>query len=52
MWFPALKKGEAPMTQFVHAPQGSRLNHIVVTVFATAVVLLAGFLSLAQFATV
>ena len=40
------------MTQFSHQTQTSRLNHIVVTLFSTAVVVLVGALSLAQFAVV
>jgi hypothetical protein len=40
------------MTHFSHQNHSSRLNSIVVTLFSTAVVVLAGILSLAQFATV
>jgi hypothetical protein len=40
------------MTHFAHQTQGSRLNHIVITIFSAAIVVLAGVLSLAQFATV
>ena len=40
------------MTHFSHATQSSTVNHIIITLFSTAVVVLAGVLSLAQFATV
>ncbi len=40
------------MTHFTHHTQGSQLNHIVVTIFSAAIVVLAGILSLAQFATI
>jgi hypothetical protein len=40
------------MTHFSHETRNSRLNSIVVTLFSTAIVILAGVLSLAQFATV
>ena len=40
------------MTHFSHVTENSRVNHIVVSVLTTAVVVLAGLLSLAQFAVV
>jgi len=40
------------MTHFSHQTQNSRFNHIVVTLFSTAVIVLTAALSLAQFATV
>ena len=40
------------MTHFSHATENHRVNHLVVSVLTTAVVVLAGLLSLAQFATV
>lgn len=48
---PGIERKKA-MIHFAHQTQGSRLNHIVVTVFSAAVVVLAGILSLAQFAVV
>lgn len=40
------------MTHFSHATENHQFNHIVVSVLTAAVVVLAGLLSLAQFATV
>ena len=40
------------MTHFAHETRNERLNHFVVSVLTTAVVVLAGLLSLAQFAAV
>lgn len=40
------------MTQFTHNVEGSRASQFVITLFSAAVVILAGALTIAQFAVV